>query len=276
MLELFNEYKNAGKVREALLIGRNMVNKNPSDFELFQAYIDWLLFLAEELPALEDRRQFLSQANVTLAFFEENADITKDLIREISVYQDKIDALMQSIEVETAEREKAAIVEIQTKNDDLIKRLYQERQNLITVKTQDALDDELLKIKSLDEQIDSEYMTEEQMFHYTQISKKCTDDISDRMREIERKENQLYNKKAVEAYESAFRRFKSDENKYKNSQTQLFSLVSTTLFAYDAARLFNESLIYYNHIYSFIFGKLDDDGKFALTRFSIECERKKR
>ena len=53
-------------------------------------------------------------------------------------------------------------------------------------------------------------------------------------------------------------------------------LVSSTLFAFDAGRLFNETLIYYNHVYSFIFGKLDDDGKLALTRYSIECERKMR
>ena len=80
---------------------------------------------------------------------------------------------------------------------------------------------------------------------------------------------------AVEAFEKAFRSFKADESKFKN-QTQLFSLVSTTLFAYDAAKLFNETLIYYNHVYSYIFGRLDDEGKLALTKYSIECERKMR
>lgn len=92
---------------------------------------------------------------------------------------------------------------------------------------------------------------------------------------MEHKSNIAYNKKAVESYDKAFKMFKNNEGKYKN-QTQLFSLVSSTLFAYDVARLFNETLIYYNHIYSYIFGKLDDDGKLALTRFSIECERKLR
>ena len=52
----------------------------------------------------------------------------------------------------------------------------------------------------------------------------------------------------VEAFEKAFRSFKTDESKYKN-QTQLFGLVSTTLFAYDASKLFNETLIYYNHVF---------------------------
>ena len=93
------------------------------------------------------------------------------------------------------------------------------------------------------------------------------------MRELEHKDNVLYNQKAVDAFASAFKQFKDNEAKYKN-HTQLYTLASTTLFAFDAARLFNETLIYYNHVYSYIFSKLDDDGKLALTRYSIECERK--
>ena len=33
MNPMFNEYKDAGKIQEALLIGRNMVNKAPGDSE---------------------------------------------------------------------------------------------------------------------------------------------------------------------------------------------------------------------------------------------------
>ena len=93
------------------------------------------------------------------------------------------------------------------------------------------------------------------------------------MREFEYLKNVDYNKKAVVAFESAFKKFRNDEATYKN-HSQLFSLASSTLFAFDAAKLFNETLIYYNHVYSYIFSKLDEDGKLALTRFSIECERK--
>lgn len=45
------------------------------------------------------------------------------------------------------------------------------------------------------------------------------------------------------------------------------------LFSYDASKLFNETLIYYNHVYSFIFNKLDDNGKFRLTQISIDSEK---
>lgn len=99
--------------------------------------------------------------------------------------------------------------------------------------------------------------------------------ISAKMRQLEYKDNIDYNKKAVNAYNSAFTSFKNNESRYKD-KSQLFGLVSTTLFAYDAGRLFNETLIFYNHVYSYIFSKLDDNGKLELTRYSIECERKLR
>ena len=52
MNPMFNEYKDAGKIQEALLIGRNMVNKAPGDSECVNAYLDFLLMLAEKLPRL--------------------------------------------------------------------------------------------------------------------------------------------------------------------------------------------------------------------------------
>lgn len=124
-------------------------------------------------------------------------------------------------------------------------------------------------------EIDHDNLTSEQKTHYDQLNKSCTDTISAKMRQLEYKDNIDYNKKAVNAYNSAFTSFKNNESRYKD-KSQLFGLVSTTLFAYDAGRLFNETLIFYNHVYSYIFSKLDDNGKLELTRYSIECERKLR
>lgn len=174
------------------------------------------------------------------------------------------------------DKNRAALREVQANNSKAIKALYTEKQKLGKVKTQSEFDTELLEISKLDAQIEHEYMTDEQKAHYDRINKECTACISDKMREMEHVNNVAYNKRAVEAYDFAFKKFKGDESRYKKNQIQLFSLVSSTLFAYDAARLFNESLIYYNHVYSYIFSRLDDDGKLALTRFSIECERKQR
>ena len=46
MISLFNEYKNTGRITEALMIGRNMVNKSPDNLEYIDTYTDLLFSLA--------------------------------------------------------------------------------------------------------------------------------------------------------------------------------------------------------------------------------------
>ena len=147
------------------------------------------------------------------------------------------------------------------------------KQKLENAKTHAEFDKLLQEISAVDAEIDHDNLTSEQKTHYDQLNKSCTDTISAKMRQLEYKDNIDYNKKAVNAYNSAFTSFKNNESRYKD-KSQLFGLVSTTLFAYDAGRLFNETLIFYNHVYSYIFNKLDDNGKLELTKYSIECERK--
>ena len=162
---------------------------------------------------------------------------------------------------------------IEATNTTQIKKLYTIKQKLENAKTHAEFDKLLQEISAVDAEIDHDNLTSEQKTHYDQLNKSCTDTISAKMRQLEYKDNIDYNKKAVNAYNSAFTSFKNNESRYKD-KSQLFSLVSTTLFAYDAGRLFNETLIFYNHVYSYIFNKLDDNGKLELTKYSIECERK--
>lgn len=275
MNSLFLEYKEAGKITEALLVGRNMVNKNPGDDECVSAYVDLLLSLAEKLPSLNERKNFIGQANVTLSFYEENAELTPEVIDKISSYRSKLGEIAVMIDDEETAKANDGLRQIELENAKLIKQLFSIKQKIASVKDKDDFDKSLQEISLIDAKIEHEYLNDEQKVLYDQLNRECTDVISSKMRELEHISNVDYNKKAVEAYDLAFKKFKKDENKYKN-QTQLFSLVSSTLFAFDAGRLFNETLIYYNHVYSYIFGKLDDDGKLAITRYSIECERKMR
>ena len=275
MNPMFNEYKDAGKIQEALLIGRNMVNKAPGDPECVNVYLDFLLMLAEKLPRTDERKGFADQANLVLSFYEENADLTDDIINDIQVYRNRLGAVAANIaqlEQEEYEKQKRAI---EATNTTQIKKLYTIKQKLENTKTHAEFDKLLQEISVVDAEIDHESLTSEQKTHYDQLNKSCTDTISAKMRQLEYKDNIDYNKKAVNAYNSAFTSFKNNESRYKD-KSQLFGLVSTTLFAYDAGRLFNETLIFYNHVYSYIFSKLDDNGKLELTRYSIECERKLR
>lgn len=272
MNPLFLEYKNSGKITEALLVGRNMVNKNPSDNEGVSEYVDLLLSLAEKLPSLNERKVFLGQANVTLSFYEENAELTSEIIEKIAGYRNRLGAIAETIDNEENAKANDGLHQIQIENGELIKELFSIKQKIADAKKKEDFDKWLQDISLVDSKIEHDYLTDEQKTHYDQINRECSEIISSKMREFEHISNVEYNKMAVTAYDSAFKEFKNNEGKYKN-QTQLFELVSSTLFAFDAGRLFNETLIYYNHVYSYIFGKLDDDGKLAITRFSIECER---
>lgn len=275
MLTLFNSYKDAGKIKEALLVGRNAFNRNPASAEVFNAYYSYLCTLAETLPSYTDRKHFADQASVTLAFYTENTILTEVSVAEITECQSRLDAIYTEISrVQKAKADKEQ-KDIEYHNDECLKKLYTLKNKLQASSTQEEFDSVLIQVGQTDGVIFKERLTQNQSDTYDALTKESTDLISEKMRELEYKKNVAYNKQAADSFAKAFSQFRNYESKYKN-QTQLFSLVSTTLFAYDASRLFNETLIYYNHVYSYIFSKLDDDGKLALTRFSIECERKLR
>ena len=189
------------------------------------------------------------------------------------LYREHLNKIILEIERLENKKIKEELAEIEIKNTKNIEELYKIRENFKSIKTQEEFDIILEKIATIDLNINHDYMTSEQKKHYNQLNKECTENISAKIHELEYIKNIEYNKNAVNAYNIAFQKFKIDENKYKN-QTQLFQLVSSTLFAYEASRLFNETLIFYSHVYSFIFSKLDDEGKFFLTKYSIECQKK--
>lgn len=275
MLKLFNDYKNAGKIAEALLTGRNMFNRNPQNEEVFTAYYTYLCTLAETLPSLADRQNFAEQANVALAFFTENVELTEKIVNDIMAHQQRLNGIFDEIRKIQNEKSSAEQIKTESYNSDCLKKLYNLKDLLQRASSQKEFDDVLVQIGKVDSEIDKDSFNADQNGVYDTLTKEHTELISIKMRELENKRNVIYNKEATDSFAKAFKQFRTDESKYKN-QTQLFSLVAPTLFAYDASRLFNETLIYYNHVYSYIFSKLDDDGKLALTRYSIECERKLR
>lgn len=272
MNALFLEYKNQGKFTKALLVGRNMVNKNPGDEECMTAYVDLLLSLADTLPSLQERKTFLGQASVTLSFYEENAELDEIILDNIEAYRERIGAIATEIDAEENKKYQEELYNSEKENENMIKQLFYIKQKLMNAKNSVDFNQLLKEISLVDAKIEHEYLTEQQKLYYDQLSKESTDIISAKMREFEHNSNIEYNKNAVEAYRQAFNEFKREENKYKN-YTQLQNLVSKTLFAFDASRLFNETLIYYNHVYSYIFGKLSDERRFDITKLSIECER---
>jgi hypothetical protein len=275
MMTLFNNYRSSGKISEALLVGQNMFNRNPANPEVFSAYFDFLCSLAETLPSLEEKQDFANRATVALAFYAENAELDEALMESIIAQQERLSAASDRIGAAVREKADIALKEREQQNTACLKDIYKNKDCLKNADTQELFDAALAEIGTADAKIDKGNLTAEQNSAYDSLTKELTDLISVKMRELEYRKNIAYNKQAADSFAQAFIKFRENESEYKN-QTQLFKLAANMLFAYDASRLFNETLIYYNHVYSYIFSKLDDDGKLALTRYSIECERKLR
>ena len=53
-----------------------MVNKAPGDSECVNAYLDFLLMLAEKLPRTDERKSFADQANLVLSFYEYRKEVS--------------------------------------------------------------------------------------------------------------------------------------------------------------------------------------------------------
>lgn len=274
MMNLFEKYKKESRIEDAILVARNLFNQNPGNNSIFKTYFDFLCYLAER-PGIAERRFYAEQAGVALAFYAENAEISEEIVEYINAAQEWLDAILLDIEKCDNKAYEEKYNDARQKNESILTGLLKLLDQLRVAKTQNEFDELLVKIKDTETGINEEIFTDMQRNTYDKLTKEYTDIISKKMLELERKKNVEYNRLAVESYSKAFEQFKNDEKKYKN-QNQLFDLVSKTLFNYDASRLFNETVIYYNHVYSYIFSKLDDNGKLTLTRYSIDCESNRR
>lgn len=276
MMTLFKQYIDENRITDALLVGRNMLNKNMGNMEVFKAYFEYLCHLAHVLPAIVERQSFAEQASIALAFFSENAELDDEVVDSINAAQRELDGVNEEIATTIralSENEEADTIKA---NEKMLVALINMLGKLRTANTQSDFDQILTDVNTIEFQLDKDTLNSEQSVSYNKLTKEYTDVISSKMREFERIGNIAYNKRAVDAFSSAFKKFQEAKETYNKQATKLYNLVSGSLFAFDASRLFNETLIYYNHIYSFIFNELDNDGKLALTKFSVECEKDRR
>lgn len=274
-MTLFEQYKSNGKIIDALLIGRNLLNKNAGNSDIFNEYFELVCSLAESLPLLDERLLFAEQANTALEFYSENVELNEIKINEINIAKQKLECIFSNLMKIKEELNAAEYSNIVHNNEKMLVQLAELKDKLCLVDTQENFDSLLQSVNAIELKLDKEKFTEKQNAVYDKLTKTYTDTISEKLRKFEHQKNIDYNNSAVTAFSKTFSQFKANENLYRN-KTKLFTLVSDSLFAYDPSRLFNETLIYYNHVYSYLFSKLDDDGKLALTKFSIECEQNRR
>ena len=268
--------ENDATKKDAYLVGKNLFNQHPSDEDIFLKYFDFLCKFASYPIIIDERKFYANEADIVLAFFTENVKISEARLQLIKSCKSKLENIIKEIiSLENTIAQKA-LEEIQQENSEELNKLVELKGQLLSASTKMKFDSLLQSVQKSESTLEKKYLSPEQKELYDTLTSEYSKVVSDKLMELERIENVEYNKVAVKRFKHVFDSFQLSEAKYKENQSQLYALVSENLFGYDATRLFNETLIYYNHVYSFIFNKLDDDGKFRLTQFSIDCEKIKR
>jgi hypothetical protein len=271
--EMFDKLVKENRIWDAHIVAKNVYNRDLANQETFGKYIDFCLKVSQYPIELINRKFFLSEAETALTFFAENAAMTDDILKLILSYRNKIFETAEEISELENKQEADQYKKIEKSNNEILTELSRLKGNVSSAKNQDEFNEYLIKIERKERELDKGNMADEQNQLYNTLTKEFSELISSKIQQFVRQENIAYNKKASEDFKYVFERFMENESNYINSDTNLFALVNKRLFAYDASRLFNETLIYYNHVYSYLFGKLDDNGKYRLTQYSIEAEK---
>ena len=274
MLDLLRKSVEEYNIERVMVIGRNLVNRDPNDKEAAQCFLDFLFELADTLPVLEERRDFLNQGKMILSFIEENANLDSEYLDWIILYSEKASEIEKKIILAEEEKINKIVSEIEMSNNKALMKIHELCDSLKTVNTQDRFDELMAEFIEIDRGIEKDYLTPMDQRQYEQLSKLCSDTISERMQVIERNKNIDYNNEAIRSYKAAYQDFCKSESTYKSNLPSLMYMLKDKLFSFETSRLFPETIIYYQEIYKHIFDRLPDEGKEMITLTSINANKK--
>ena len=267
MKELFFQYKENGKISEALIVGQNMFNKFPGEKDYFEPYFNLLVELASK-GEIDERNSFLQQAMTAVALFSERTELTEEVIEYIQKNEALLEDAYNKIETDSNNEKREFVKEKIQFNDEALSLVEKLLSQLNIANSNDEFEKIIQKLGAVDSSIDKEYLTERQLTKYSELTKSSSGLVSEKMKFFENERNREYNLKAIEAYEKVFNMFKNNEVADSHKE------VIKGLFSFDASRLYNETLVYYNHVYNYILNKLSDEDKFTLTKYAILSEKR--
>lgn len=273
MLALLKKYINEYEIDKAIVIGRNIINQDPNNREAIQCYLDFLFELSNTLTVLEERKEFLDQGKMIIAFVEENATLDPEFLEWILSYSEKALAIEKLINKAEDEKINKIVSDIEMSNNKALMKIHELCGKLQHVDTQEEFDELMKMFIETDRGIEKNYLTALDQQQYDDLSKICSETISSKMQELEHMQNISYNEDAVQSYHDAYVEFSSHEAEYKDNIDRLIGMLNTKLFCFDSEKLFQESLIYYQYVYSRIFEKLSDEGKMRITQASIKANK---
>lgn len=268
MDDLLTKLKADGNFIDAYLVAKNILSRNISDTTAFKNYIDLALEIASYNIVFAERKQYVSEANTALAMFSEAANIDEAILALIKETRKRICTATESILEQEQEYLDEMKRKAEDKNTDLLNKLVRIYQQIQNAKTQKQFDAALLQVTEVESAMDKSAFSKEQSITYEKLTQKYSELISRQMETINKNELLEYNKKAVVCFNEVLLAFKKEPSKYKDEST-LKALMITKFFAFDSSKLFNESLVFYNHVYSIAFQESSDAMKYRLTEWAL-------
>lgn len=252
-----------GEIREALIIGQNLFNQMSGDQDVFSAYYSVLWSLVSQAENIEVKEGYFQQLSAVLATFSETTQLNDATVEYIKSKEDALSLLLKEIQQERVAQNNAFKRQKVKQNCECLEKAEKIIGKIKEVKKQREFDALLRQLQEYDAKIDKSCFAKNQKSKYEALTQCCTQIVNGKMRYFEHEKNVEYNLKAIEAYEKVFKFFKANENSNNHQE------IIQGLFAFDATRLYNETLTYYNHVYSYVLSRLNDDEKFIMTKLAI-------
>lgn len=271
--ELFEKYYKDNDYPNAYMVIKNQFNKNSGDFDVFQKFADLGLKIASMDITFAERKNCLNEVSHGLALYSDCADLNENRINEINDYSKKIAKVYNGILADEREFDHINEETIVVNNNKVLDELGTIYYELESAKTQTQFDSALEKISTTEAKLKKNYFNETQQSTYDTLTKHYSNAISSKMEELNNLELLEMNKKATRAFKQAYDSFKRNKSSYKDEESNLKALLRNNLFVFDTRKLFNETLVYYNHVYSTIFNEVSDDMKFKMTEWSLETAK---
>ena len=268
MSEYVNKLKSEGNFIDAYLVAKNILSRNIGDVSAFNDFINIALEISAYDIIFDERKQYVSDATTALAMFSESVDIDENTIELIKNTRGRINGAAQAIITAEQNHFDAITRKVQDENTEHLKKLGDIYNEIQSAKTQKEFDSALSRVAEEEALLNKAAFSAAQEKTYEKLTRQYSQVISRQMEVINKNELLSYNKRAVSCFNDVFMAFKKEPSKYKDEST-LKNLMTTKFFAFDSSKLFNESLVFYNHVYSLVFQESSDALKFKLTEWAL-------
>lgn len=269
MIAKMRDYACKGDFREALIIGQNLFAKNSGNPEIFEAYTGVLESVLETEDTSNGKMRYFQQLSAALTIFSETVNMDDSRVAFIMTQEDRLGRLFDGIQQLQKQEERDFVKQKIMANDGILSKLSGATERLKTAADRTAFDTVLQQIQQYDSGIDKDYLMDRQREIYQSVTKQCSKIVDIRLRAFQRSADAEYNEQALAAYERVYQYFKTGKVPIDHKD------VISGLFRFDASRLFNETLTYYQYVYAYVLNTLDDDGKFRLTKAAIHSEMRR-